>query len=74
MIPRRSKVSRTTFKKLPNGAAYYLPGVTGPFHKMGAHVRLTPSVLPQTTPTLTAVADTTVAVIRVDKYFKRAQS
>lgn len=74
LVPRRTRVSHTSFKKLPIGAAYYLSATSGPFHKMGQNLKLTAGTDPQTTPTLTAIPDVSVDVIRVDRFFRREQS
>ena len=75
LVPRRTRVSHTTFAKLPNGAAYYIAGDgTGPFVKLGSNVRLSANSNPQTTPVQTAVADRRIDTLKVDRFFRREQS
>lgn len=74
-IPHRSRVSHTSFRKLPIGAAYYIASDgTGPFVKLGGHTKLSANSMPQTTPTQTAIADNRIDTIRVDRFFRREQS
>jgi hypothetical protein len=75
MVYRRERVYRTEFRNLPFGATYYLGSgrtVTGPFVKNGRHIRLDTDEIPQVDLS-DAVADSTVAVIRVDKVFRSTQ-
>jgi len=74
LVPRRSRISRSVFKKVPNGSPYYLSDGTGPFIKLGHHLQAGIDTLPQDDPTVTVVADSSVDVIRLDQFFRREQS
>lgn len=76
LVPHRTKVSYSTFKKLPLGAAYYLASDrTGPFVKMGPRLILPVDEIPQVDPSLDAgPANINTSVIRADGVFKREAS
>jgi hypothetical protein len=75
MVRNSSKVSLTTFKKLPMGAIYYLAADgTGPFVKISRTARLATNSKPQTSPSGTAVANTSVSVIQVTKFALGSQN
>lgn len=74
LVPRRSKVSRSIFRKVPNGSSYYLSDGTGPFVKLGHHLQAGIDTIPQEDPTVTVVPDNSVAVIRLDQFFRQEQS
>lgn len=74
LVPRRSKVSRSIFRKIPNGSPYYLSDGTGPFVKLGHHLNAGIDTVPQDDPTVTVVSDNSVAVIKLDQFFRREQS
>lgn len=65
MVFRRTKVARTTFRKLPQGALYWLSTAVNvaPSIKVGRHAKA--GALASGAITQTAVADATVAVVRV---------
>ncbi len=74
LVHRRTLVSRSIFRKLPNGAIYYgSAGTTGPFVKTGRTTRLTTSSDPQQDPDQTTVSDTSIGVVRVSKFVMDAQ-
>ena len=75
-VPRRTRVSRTTWKKLPNGAPYYVgSNSAGVFMKAGGpHNKFQTNVTPQTDPALVNMPDNTIEVIRIDRFFFRQQS
>ena len=76
LVYRRTRVSRSTFKKLPRGASYLLASAvnTAPSMKIGGHRAMTAFVTDHLTPLPPSpnVADATVAVVRVPEYFTRA--
>lgn len=65
MVYRRTKVSRSTFRKLPQGALYWVASAVNvaPSVKVGRHAKA--GALANGAITQTAVADATVAVVRV---------
>lgn len=76
MVLRRTAVFRTTFAKLPNGAAFYVTSGAspfGPYIKTGPHSRLPSGVLPQTQPEGDAVTDASIPVAWAGKFFQNAQ-
>ncbi len=70
MVHRRTRVERIQFRKLPNGAIYYLSvGGTGPFVKNGRTTRLTTNTSPDSAGyTDTALADVSVITKKVTKF------
>lgn len=75
MVKRRVRVSRCQFRKLPNGATYYLAeDNSGPFVKTGNHIRLPTDATPQTDPDQTTVSGVSEQVIRVSKFVMNAQN
>ena len=73
LVPYRSKVSSTIFRKLRNGAVFWLSRTDGPYVKLGSGRRVTASVIGQTNPHGTAIA-TNTQVMRQDRFFNRAAS
>lgn len=70
MVHRRTRVQRTYFNKLPNGAVYYKSSDnTGPFVKTGFRTILTRDALPQEQESPTEIADVRIGVVRVDPFF-----
>lgn len=73
LVPYRKRVSSSIFRKLPNGAVYWLSLTSGPFVKLGSGLRITANVINQTNPHGTAVA-TNTNVMRQDRFFIREGS
>ena len=73
-VYRRTRVSRTTFRTLPNGGIYYSgAGTSGPFVKTGRRRILAANSDPQQSPLQTAIADTSIRIVKVDKFPMRSQ-
>ncbi len=74
LVRVRTLVSHAQFRKLPNGAIYYLSSNgTGPFVKTGNNTRLPTNSTPQETPEQTTVDNVGVDTIRVSKFVLNSQ-
>jgi hypothetical protein len=63
-----------TFAALPNGCAFYANG-NGPYVKTGSRTQLQPGGTPPSTdPQMTAVPDTSINCVSVDKLFLGSQN
>lgn len=74
MVYRRSRVSRTTFNRLPNGAIYFDASGNGPYVKMNRTARMTANTQPTTNPVGTTVSPVNQAVERVTKAALKSQN